>query len=447
VSVRKHVIMGLLCVSGSRVGRNLRRIDRYEQASADEVRQWTEQRLKRLLLHAAQNVPYYRDVLPDCGVVTDGLVRLENFQRIPLLTKAIIRQEGERLYSADHVFRKSYTNTSGGSTGEPVCFLQDKQYDDWNTATKIYFNRVLGKNLGDREIKFWGSDRDILKGTLTLKDRLINRLYNRRFFNSYQLDSQRLNELIRLNNTFRPKAYWSYMESALELARYLLESGQKFYGPDAVVSTIGPLTEEVRQTIETGMKTKVYNQYGSREAGVIACQCREQKGLHTFPWRQYVEVTDTTGRALAAGEQGNITITTLDNYSMPLIRYDIGDAAVLGGCDCPCGRHTQVLETVLGRTLGYFKKADGSLAHSHFLVQALFYRSWIQRFQVVQEAFDRIVIRIELKPRTQADPADLDDIRRKTQVIMGAGCRVEFEFVDKIERSASGKYVYTICRI
>ena len=120
---------------------------------------------------------------------------------------------------------------------------------------------------------------------------------------------------------------------------------------------------------------------------------------------------------------------------------------MLGGCDCPCGRHTQVLETVLGRTLGYFKKADGSLAHSHFLVQALFYRSWIQRFHVVQEAFDRIVIRIELKPRTQADPADLDDIRRKTQVIMGAGCRVEFEFVDKIERSASGKYVYTICRI
>lgn len=447
VSVRKHVIMGLLFVSGSRVGRNLRWIDRYERAGVDDIRQWTDQRLERLLLHAAQNVPYYRDVLRDCGVVADGRVRLEHFEQIPLLTKEIIRREGERLYSKDHASRRSYANTSGGSTGEPVRFLQDKVYDDWNVATKIYFNRVLGKDLGDREIKFWGSDRDILKGMLTLKDRLINRLYNRRFFNSYQLDETHLKELIELNNTFRPKAYWSYMESALELARYLLESGAEFHGPDIVISTIGPLTDEVRQTIEAGMKTKVYNQYGSREAGVIACQCREQKGLHTFPWRQVVEVTDAAGRPLPVGEQGNVTVTTLDNYSMPLIRYDIGDAAILGGCDCPCGRKTQVLETVLGRTLGYFKKADGSLAHSHFLVQALFYCDWIQRFQIVQEAPDRIVIRVELKPQAQADAADLDDIRRKTQVIMGEGCRVEFEFIDRLERSASGKYVYTICNV
>lgn len=446
MSVRKHLILGLLRISGSKVGRYLDEIQEYETASADEIRRLTEQLLERLLVHAAANVPYYRELLGDCRVAADGRARLENFGSVPLLTKAIIRQQGERLYSSDHAKRKSYANTSGGSTGEPVRLLQDRQYDQWNVATKIYFNRVLGKEIGDRELKFWGSDRDILMGTLKLKDRLINRLYNRRFFNSYQLDTNRLRELVKLNNAFRPKAYWSYMESAFELARYLIESGAAFEPPELVISTIGPLTPEVKATIEQGMRCPVYNQYGSREAGVIACQCGEQRGLHTFPWWNHVEVTDRNGRAIESGE-GDIAVTTLRNYSMPLIRYSIGDTAVVSGQPCPCGRKSPVLETVLGRTLGYFKKSDGSLAHSHFVVQALFFRNWIQRFQVVQEAVNHIVIHVELKCGHEADKADMADITAKTQVIMGRDCRVDYTFVERIEPSASGKYIYTVCKV
>ncbi|MCK5611939.1 hypothetical protein KAR91_59265 [Candidatus Pacearchaeota archaeon] len=55
-------------------------------------------------------------------------------------------------------------------------FIQDKYYDDWNVATKIYFNQMLGKEIGEKEIKLWGSDRDIIMGNLTLKNRLINYL-------------------------------------------------------------------------------------------------------------------------------------------------------------------------------------------------------------------------------------------------------------------------------
>jgi len=444
---RKPIIYALLHASGNKIPRILSDIKRWEFGSKEQLDELTTVNLKNLLLHAYNNVPYYHKILEEAGVVNNkAQVKLEHFSRIPILTKDIIRREGKNLYSQDYEERKPYENTSGGSTGEPVRFIQDAEYDQWNIATKLYFNSVLGKEPGDGEIKFWGSDRDIIEGNLTLKDRIINFLYNRRFFNCYRLGENEIKELITLNNRFKPVGYWSYMESALELANYLSSHDLDFYGPKIVISTIGPLTEDICRRIEAGMKCKAYNQYGSREVGAISCQCKEQKGLHTFAWYNYIEILDDQQNPVTEG-QGNVVVTTLRNYSMPLIRYEIGDVAVAGGYECPCGRNSFQLKNVLGRTLGYFKKSDGSLAHSHFLVQALFFRDWIKRFQVIQDAFDHVIIRVELSENQKPVDDDMADITEKTRILMGQSCKVDFEFVENIGRSASGKYVYTICRV
>jgi phenylacetate-CoA ligase len=443
---RKPVIYALLYAGGSKIPQHLKTIKQLEFAGRERIQELMNEKLEQLLLHAYNNVPYYQELLPECGVVRDGKVILDNFSSIPVLTKDIIRAQGKNLYSSDYQSRKTYENTSGGSTGEPVRFIQDRQYDDWNIATKLYFNLVLGKDLGQPEIKFWGSDRDILAGNLTAKDRLINFFYNRRFFNSYRLGEQEIRRLIALNNRFKPVAYWAYMESALELSNYLSRHKLYFHPPKIVVSTIGPLTEEVKERIESNMNCKVYNQYGSREVGVVSCQCQKQRSMHTFPWWNYVEILDEQDRAVE-NQEGRVIVTTLYNYSMPLIRYDIGDVAITGGWGCDCGRNSMLLKKVVGRTLGYFKKADGSLAHSHFLVQALFFRDWIKRFQIIQDEINHVLIKVQLNDNAHADQSDLEDIVRKTKILMGESCNVDFEYVQDIERTPSGKFVYTLCKL
>ncbi len=443
---RKPVIYWLLFAGGSRIPRHLKTIKQLEFAGQEQIEELTNRKLEQLLLHAYNNVPYYHKLLPQCGVIIEGKVKLENFSRIPVLTKEIIRAQGKNLYSSDYKSRKPYENTSGGSTGEPVRFIQDKEYNDWNIATKIYFNIVLGKDLGRPEIKFWGSDRDILAGNLTVKDRLINLFYNRKFFNSYRLGEREIKNLIELNNRFKPIAYWAYMESALELSNYLSHHELYFHPPKIVISTIGPLTEEVREKIESNMNCKVYNQYGSREVGVVSCQCKKQRSMHTFPWWNYVEILDEQGMAVQ-NQEGRVVVTTLHNYSMPLIRYDIGDVAIAGGWGCDCGRNSLLLKKVIGRTLGYFKKADGSLVHSHFLVQALFFRDWIKRFQIIQDEIDHVLIKVQLNEDAKAVESDVEDITRKTKILMGDSCRVDFDYVEDINRTASGKYVYTLCKV
>ncbi len=444
---RKPVMFGLLYASGSRIPKNLREIAKYEYAGREELAKLGRTKLERLLFHAYNNVPYYRKVLDKCGLVKNEKVYLDRFCDVPILTKDIIRSEGSNLYSSDHKGRRSYENTSGGSTGEPIRLIQDAEYNDNNIATKLYFNTVLGKQPCEPEIKFWGSDRDIIEGNLTLKDRMINFLYNRRFFNSYHLHAGKINQLIDLNNRFKPVAYWSYMESALELANYLGEHDLPFHPPKFVISTIGPLTAEVREKIQAELKCRVYNQYGSREVGPIASECNQQNGLHTFPWWNHIEILDNNNRPVKPGQQGRVIVTTLLNYSMPLIRYDLGDVAVAGEHDCPCGRNTFKLQEIIGRTLGYFKQRDGSLVHSHFIVQALFFRTWIKRFQIVQDRFDHVLIKIELSQGKQAPEPDLKDIIAKTKILMGENCQVDIEFVDEITKTASGKYVYTLCKV
>ncbi len=443
---RRPVIYALLYGSGSKIPQCLRKMRQYEFSSREQIQKLLNHKLERLLLHAYHHVPYYHKTLAEHEVVVEGQVQLQNFCSLPLLTKEVIRAEHANLHADDHSQRKSYANTSGGSTGEPVSFVQDRQYDDWNIATKLYFNEMLGKEVGDSEIKFWGSDRDILAGCLTWKDRLINHIYNRRFVNCYRLGDAELDQLIALNNAFKPVAYWSYMESALELARYLGRHPRDFHAPRFVISTIGPLTDEVKTEIETSLDCPVYNQYGSREVGGIACQCQHQRGLHAFPWWNHLEIVDHEDQPMEQGE-GRVVVTTLENFSMPLIRFEIGDVAKAGGHECACGRQSFQLSQVMGRTLGYFKKPDGSLAHSHFLVQALFFRAWIKRFQIVQDALNHVLIRVERAQNIDMPTTDLEDIIQKTKVLMGESCQVEFDFVEEIGRSASGKFVYTLCKV
>jgi len=447
---KKTIILAGLYFTGSKIPKILRFIENIEYGSKEEIEKVQKDQLEKLLLHAHRNVPYYKKILENCGVVVNETVNLNDFEKIPLLTKEIIRKEEKNLYSIDCNKRKPYKNTSGGSTGEPVVFIQDKYYDEWNIATKIYFNKMLGKEIGEKEIKLWGSDRDIIMGNLTVKDRLINYLYNRRFFNSYNFNEISINELIKLNNNFKPYCYWSYVDAAFEFSKIVLNKKIDLFKPEFIITTIGPLFDDIRNVIEDAFNCPVYNQYGSREVGVIACQCKEKKNLHTFPWFNFVEVINEDNRGIGKRNEGKVVVTTLTNYSMPLIRYDIGDVAISTGYErCDCGRTFFSLENVLGRTLGYFKKIDGSIVHSHFIVQSLFFRKWIKQFQLIQKDFNLIIVNIE--PQKNFDRTgynqDIAEIEDRIKMIMGEDTRIDFRFVDDIKPSKSGKYLYTVCEV
>lgn len=442
INWRKPLILAGLTLSGSKIPRYLKEVERVSLLSKDEIAEYQQAKLERLLMHAYQNVPYYHQVLPKAGVISEGKVNLEHFADVPLLTKDIIRKEGENLYSRDCKSRHPYKNSSGGSTGEPVQILQDKQYDEYNNAIKIYFNRMLGKDIGEKELKFWGSERDIFTGSIGLKNKFINFTYNREFINSFMIQPSDYNEIVNKWNNTKPKVVWSYVDSVYEFAKYVHREKIQVYSPEAIIVTAGVLTEDIRVSIEEILKSPVYNQYGSREVGVIACECKWQKGLHVFQTAQYLEL-------LNADPQGNaeVVITNLNNYSMPLIRYNIGDTAKVLNELCPCQRSLQMLKTVTGRTTNHFVKKDGTIIHGEYFTHLFYFNNSIKKFQVVQDDYNHVICRIVLHEGVTEIENDIKDIKRKIQLVMGETCEVKFDLVDEIVPTKSGKYVYTVCEI
>ena len=447
---RKPLIYTLLYTSGSKIPKYLKQIRKYEYLSQEDIRKLTNEKLEKLLIHAYNNVPYYHKILKKCGVVADSKVELKNFCNIPPLTKKIIKTEGENLYSADYKSRKSFINTSGGSTGEPISFIQDKEYRDWNYSNKIYYKTFAGQHIGNKEFRLWGSERDLLEGRDKLSAIIINWLYNRTNLNAFKMTEKDMCRFVDAINRERPKWIEAYVQPMYELARYIKKNNLRIHSPNGVLTLAGTLYPEIKDLIEEVFRCKTFNRYGTREVGDVACSCEKQEGLHLSAWNSYIEILDDKMAPTQPGDVGKVYVTTLNNYSMPLIRYDIGDTAIAAEKgQCSCGRGAPLIKSITGRHMEVFKTRDGTIVPAEFFIHfvgVVYNEGYIEKFQVLQEDYDYIVIKAVVKDRQKFEeckPNLVDSIKK----VMGQDCKIEFKVVDEIQPTESGKYLYTISNV
>ena len=356
------------------------------------------------------------------------------------LTKDIIRENFEDLKSKDLNKRKWYVNTSGGSTGVPVKFIQDKEYWDKNVANKIYYALRSGKNLGEKEIKIWGSEKDFIVGTIGFKAKAMNFIYNRLFLNSFDLSEKNIKLIIDNINSFKPKLIWGYVDSLLILAEYIIDNNIQLQKTEIVFSAAGTLTVDIRNKIQNAFGGRVVNIYGSREMGdmVFECKCGV---LHILDHSHYLEVIKEN----SIDDFGKIIVTSLNNFSMPMIRYDIGDlsSGLLDG-DCSCGLGFCKMKDIAGRETSIFITKGGKKVPPEYFIHMIgvvYNGGFIKKFQVIQKDYELINLKIIING--QKDLKRLDDIIKSIKLVMGDSCKVDIDFVDEIKSEKSGKFLFT----
>jgi phenylacetate-coenzyme A ligase PaaK-like adenylate-forming protein len=428
--------------SGRRLGGVYRRF-----RAEDDARTAAEAvpaRLAAILSHARSNVPYYGAALDGLGdrLAADPVGAMAE---IPPLTKDIIRERFQDLRSSDLGHRHTYEQTSGGSTGEPVRLIQDMRFRDHDNAVQLLMSSWTGWRPGDPEVVITGNERDILESSIGFSATVANRLMRRRYFNAFRVTEAATRECLELVDAERPKVIRGYAQSLDDIAGFAERESVQVSPQNAIISTAGTLYPFMRQRLESTFGCRVFDQYGSREVSGIAGECGQGGGLHVFPWMNYVEIVDEEGMPVPAGTEGRVLVTSLCNYAMPMIRYEIGDRATLIPEDappCPCGRRGQRLAGVAGRTVDTFVALDGSHVNGEYFTHLLYFRDSVRRFQVVQREPDLVVYR--LVASSPLAEAERDAISRDTKAAMGAGCKVEFELVEDIAPSGSGKHRYTI---
>jgi phenylacetate-CoA ligase len=423
------------------------KLKEYQWKSLEENQEIQRKKLYILIQYAGQNISYYQQVIKEYNIAFSEDTIFEDIKKFPLLTKGIIRNHFDELYQ----FRDKtyYRNTSGGSTGEPVVFYQDKEYLSWANANKRLFNEWAGRKLGDPMVKLWGSLSDILGSGQGFKGYLRQQVSGVTNLNTYRMTEKDKYEYVQKINHIKPRLILAYTNSIEELAYFIREHHLSVYFPPAVMTTAGVLYREVKAKIEEVFHTTVFNRYGSREVSDMACNCEKDEGLHLIPALHYLEIVDDEGKQVKPGTPGNIIVTLMTNYTMPLIRYKIGDIGILSDKACSCGRGFPLLRQVKGRIRSVFRNKQGDFIDGGIFIRLFYFREDIKQFQVIQESLEQITINIVLKNKKQSKIAEKDvlEISGSIKKIMKSDITIKYNLVEVINPTPSGKYGYVFSKV
>jgi len=193
------------------------------------------------------------------------------------------------------------------------------------------------------------------------------------------------------------------------------------------------LYEAERKVICQAFGCPVFDFYGAREVMAIAAECEEHMGLHVSVENMVLEVVRDDESA-SPGEVGSLVITNLTNYSMPLIRYEIGDLGRFGSAPCSCGRGLPVLEALEGREYELIVNSDGSYTYLRDL-ETFFGELPVRDYQVVLEGPDLITVKIV----EGGGYSEAHDRFIKTNLKWSGRSRVELRKVSRIGAASSGK--------
>jgi phenylacetate-CoA ligase len=419
-----------------------RELEESQWWSPDRLRAYQLQRLQVFVSHLERRVPYYREAFARLGLRSADVRAIENLARFPLLTKADIRANVDRLKAVGAGPLKRYN--TGGSSGEPLVFYMGKDRISHDVAAKWRATRWWGVDIGDPEIVVWGSPVE-----LGAQDRLRNlrdRLFRSELLPAFEMSASNLDRFVERIRKVRPAMLFGYPSSLSLIAAHAERRGTRLddLGIRVAFVTSERLYDHQRETIGRVFGCRVANGYGGRDAGFIAHEC-PAGGMHISAEDILVEIIDANGRPVAPGTAGEIVVTHLATGDFPFLRYRTGDIGVLGSSPCSCGRGLPLLAEVQGRSTDFVVAADGTLMHGLALIYVVRDLPGIERFRIVQETTDRT--RVLIVPGDGFTASLTELIRSGVRQRLGAGVKVEVETVDQISADKSGKFRYVVSRV
>jgi len=385
---------------------------------------------------AAARIPFYADRFGAAPQAVD-LTQLPILKRIDV--EAVSRSVAS-IYPPDARF---VGERSSGTSGPAVKFLFDSSHQAGRNAARIRYLRMTGWNPLQRGAWFAGQ----------------------RLLAAPDPDYQAIGELIRwfafVGVKFFPTAtpfteQVDILERTQSLSVYGFPSG--IDGILHVLEDTGrrlPLLRRALcggEAVDDSMRERarrlfgfdVSDNYGSTEA-FIAFQC-PAGSYHINAEHVLVEVVDDTGREVVSGQMGRVLVTTLENFLMPLVRYEIGDYAVAARGECSCGRTLPRLSRILGRQANLFRRPDGGLVSGWPAVGTLREFPELKFFQLVQKSFVSFCVRyVADRALTPERENHIRETLREDGLWEAA--EVAFEQMSDIPRASSGKFMVTLCEV
>lgn len=398
-------------------------------------------KLRKLLQYAAQHCLYYRKCFAKYGLNCESDDLLLELEKLPPLTKDLIQNNYPALISDDkQQFKRVRTMATGGSTGKPVSVLIDKFDYNMGYLSEQRQHGWIDWAGGDSVYKLWGASSDIgSKFSQALKFLALNeRITN--IFSFQTADYEK--SLDRIRN-IRVDHLVGYKSALLELVDLIERSGQPLVGLKDVMVCAEPFFHWERIRMERWFGCKVYSQYGTREVGAIGCECKQQSGYHVHEDQLIVEILSDDN---LSSNKGHITITKLNNYLMPLIRYQVGDTGAFEEAPCSCGLPYRRLRSVDGRKTGMIVLQNDEKIPALFFPHTFKDYPWILQYQVEQTDRNLFKLHIKRKEKIWSKQSE-DTLTNMIKQYLGKGISIQYQYNGDFTKAPTGKHEFFLSRV
>ena len=405
------------------------------------------QRLRKLLIHAFINTDYYQRLFNEAGFDPFQFKEPSELKKLPTLSKKQIRGNLTSLLSKNYQSNRIHEGETGGTTGVKMRFYRDNDCLSPKEAALYRFEKWAGWDFGERVGIVWPAQQDYI-GHWTLKSKIKNELFLRQVvFPAAIIDNKSIDNYIKLLIEKKPVIIRAFTSPIYEVARYMRVNGIGNIALKGVITTGEPLYEHERQIISQAFHCEVFNSYRSREAGPLAQECERHNGLHINAESLYIETVNPGNLDCMEEGFGEIVVTDLLNYGMPLIRYKMGDFGIISDKSCSCGRGLPLLTKIQGRTADilYTPEKKGVTAGSLVLYLVDEAPGLLGQVQIIQDRFDHLIIKMTDNPLPSKEIIEYQ--KRTVRRLFGDRITVSFENVKEIPSEKSGKYRFTICNI
>jgi len=409
------------------------------QYQFEQTQWWPQEKLAEMQLqqfrsvfaHAVATVPYYRERFAPWR---SGIESWERYRELPVSSRADVQQAGSDMHSSESppAHGPLMKTESSGSTGRPLVTLGSAWTQMMWHALLLRDHLWQGRDLGGKLAAIrsfaepgragnWGA----ATAAFTTGEAVVRGL------------SEDIDEQLRWLVQEDPEYLLAYATNMQALAARSLELSLRLPKLRQVRTYGEMLRPDARRIVREAWGVAIVDSYSSEELGNIALQCPQSGNYHVQAESLIVEVLDESGKPCPPGTIGQLFVTTLQNFSMPLIRYASGDFAEVAG-PCACGRGLPALSRIIGRQRNMLVRSDGVRHWPSFPMQAWKDVAPVRQIQLVQDAIDHITVHVVMPRDFEGEEAQR--LTAALQQCLRHPFRITLVRVNAIAAGAGGKY-------
>jgi len=385
-------------------------------------------KLRAIVKHSYDNVPYYHTLFKELKLSPDDIKKTDDLQKLPVLKKKdFINLSLKERLAVNINLKQCQRFRTSGTTGIPLTVYRQKKDDMFQNLQQYRWQLEYGGKITNRQVLL-GESIHIPRYPNTWEKIGI---FKTKRISPFEDPKKQIEEIQK----FAPQVAYGIPSCVRVLAKEILERGLRRISIPLIFTGGEFLDDNTREFAGKAFGAELFSQYGSIEVGKIARECVKHSS-HVWSDRVLVEVT-RDGEPASFGEEGEITVTNLNQYAMPFLRYNLQDMGYLMENYCSCGDPFPMIRLTSGRKSDFVRLPNGSTIGALAVYNILCDIQGIRQFQVIQENPNRFIFKMV------RDSQFTDETTRKVKELI---CKrlgeVEIDVVevDTIPREKSGKF-------